>query len=90
MSQRSITFSPQAWEDFNQWREIDPTTATKICELIKDISREPFSGLGKPEPLKGNLRGYWSRRINDKHRLVYKVSLDSITIAYCKGHYADK
>jgi toxin YoeB len=90
MSQRSVTFAPQAWEDFNHWRENDSATEDKICELIKDIRREPFSGIGKPEPLKGNLKGYWSRRINEKDRLVYKVSLDSITIAYCKGHYADK
>ena len=90
MSRRSITFAPQAWEDFNKWREIDSKTADKICQLIKEISRDPFSGVGKPEALRGNFKGYWSRRINGEHRLVYRVSEASIIIAYCKGHYTDK
>lgn len=87
MSQRNITFAHQAWADFNSWNDSDPDVAFKIRDLIKEISRDPFSGIGKPEALKGNFRGWWSRRITKEHRLVYRVDNDSITIASCKGHY---
>ena len=82
-----IIFEAAAFDDFNSWVKINKKTYGKIVELIKDIRRSPFSGLGKPEPLKNELSGYWSRRINDKDRLVYKVTVDSVIIISCKYHY---
>lgn len=84
---RNVKFSATAFNEYNEWIEQDKDAFNKIKELIKDISRDPFKGLGKPEPLKGNYSGFWSRRINQEHRLIYSVSSDSITIAKCKGHY---
>jgi toxin YoeB len=84
---RRIVFESGAFEDFVEWPKLDKKLYKRIVVLIKDIQREPFSGIGKPEPLKHGLGGYWSRRINDEHRLVYKVSDDAITIAACKYHY---
>ena len=69
------------------WQKTDKKLLNRINELIKAITREPFTGIGKPEPLKHSLTGYWSRRINDEHRLVYKVEGDSLLIAQCKLHY---
>ncbi len=69
-----IAFTPNAWTDFQYWQDNDQKIAERINELIRDISRDPFRGLGKPEPLRGNLSGLWSRRITGEHRLVYKVT----------------
>ena len=82
-----LTFSEQAWEEYLYWQKTDKKLLNRINELIKAITREPFTGIGKPEPLKHSLSGYWSRRINDEHRLVYKVEGDNLLIAQCKLHY---
>lgn len=84
---RTISFYKQAFEDFTNWAAIDKNIFEKIVLLIKEIKKDPFSGLGKPEPLKHELKGYWSRRINSEHRLVYKVTDESIIIISCKYHY---
>jgi len=84
---KKIVFEGNAFHDFTEWATIDKKLYKRIIDLIKDITRQPFSGLGKPEPLKHEFKGYWSRRINDVHRLVYKVNDDAITIASCKYHY---
>ena len=76
-----------AWNDYLHWQKSDKKIHQKINELIKSCDRTPFSGIGKPEPLKGNLSGYWSRRINKEHRLVYKVENEIITIIQCRFHY---
>ena len=82
-----ITFAEDAWEEYLYWQAQDKKTLKKINSLLKSIQREPFIGEGKPEPLKG---GNWSRRINDKDRLVYEVVDENIIIIQCKGHYDDK
>jgi len=82
-----LTWSEEAWEDYLYWQETDKKTVKKINELIKDASRTPFEGKGKPEPLKHNLAGFWSRRITSEHRFVYAVSDDSLLIASCRYHY---
>jgi toxin YoeB len=84
---RKIVFEGNAFQDFAEWANMDKKTYQRIVELIKDILRQPFTGIGKPEPLKHELKGYWSRRINDEHRLVYKVSAEAVTIISCKYHY---
>ena len=84
----TVTFlDEKAFNSFYEWTIQDKKIAKKIMDLVKDINRTPFAGLGKPEPLKHDLAGYWSRRITDEHRLVYKVENDVITIASCKFHY---
>lgn len=83
----SLIFSTNAWEDYLYWQQNDKSTLKKINTLIKEIQRSPFEGKGKPEPLKYELSGYWSRRINTEHRLVYKVDSDSIYIIACRYHY---
>ncbi len=85
-------FSDKAWEEFSYWLSQDKKTTKKILKLIDDISRNgALQGEGKPELLKGDLQGYYSRRINDKDRLVYQVDQDNVVKIYsCKGHYADK
>jgi len=82
-----LTWSAEAWEDYLYWQETDKKTVRKINELIKDASRTPFEGKGKPEPLKHNLAGFWSRRITAEHRIVYAVSDDALLIASCRYHY---
>ena len=84
---KRILFDVSAFEDFNYWANQDKKLFNKIVELIRDIQRSPFSGIGKPEPLRHELQGFWSRRINDEHRLVYKVTDDAIMIASCRYHY---
>lgn len=84
---RRIVFESSAFADFNDWARLDKKIQRKIIELIKDIDRHPFQGLGKPEALKHDLSGYWSRRINQEHRLVYKVTNEEIVILTCKYHY---
>jgi toxin YoeB len=81
------TWSDEAWEDYVYWQENDKKMVKKINRLLKDIERNPFSGIGKPEPLKHNYSGYWSRRITEEHRIVYSVEVDSIEIVICKSHY---
>ena len=82
-----IKFSSEAFASLREWAETDKQTFKKIMALIVDTCREPFSGLGKPEPLKHDLSGYWSRRISKEHRLVYKLEKDTIKIISCKYHY---
>ena len=83
----TLTFSSGAWKDYLYWQKTDKAMLKRINQLIKDIQREPFDGIGKPEPLKHSLSGYWSRRINDEHRLVYKVTDDNVLIAQVRFHY---
>jgi toxin YoeB len=80
-------FVDESWEDYLYWQKTDKKIFKKINDLLKDISRTPFDGKGKPEPLKYKYRGYWSRRITDEHRLIYKVKEDEILIAKCRFHY---
>jgi toxin YoeB len=82
-----LIFSEHAWEDYLYWQNTDKKTVQRINALIKDIQRSPFEGIGKPEPLKHSLSGYWSRRINDEHRIVYKVGSDELFIAQLRYHY---
>jgi toxin YoeB len=82
-----LIFSEQAWEDYLFWQKTDKKILNRVNLLIKDTKREPFDGIGKPEPLKHALSGYWSRRINDEHRLVYKVDQDALLIAQLRYHY---
>ncbi len=82
-----ITFSSHAWEDYTTWLKEDRKMLVKINQLIKDIQRTPYEGIGKPEALKYDLAGYWSRRIDREHRLVYKVENDTVIIISCKYHY---
>ena len=84
---RKIAFLNEAFEDFNTLARENKKLYARVAELIKDIGRNPFSGIGKPEPLKHELKGLWSRRITDEHRLVYKVSDEEILIYSCKFHY---
>lgn len=79
----------KAWEEYIYWQTQDKKTLARINDLVRDIARSPFKGIGKPEPLRGNLHGYWSRRIDDVNRIVYKVEQDQIIIVQCKGHYDD-
>ena len=82
-----LVFAESAWEDYLYWQKTDKRMLKRTNTLIKDISREPFEGIGKPEPLKHALSGYWSRRVNDEHRVVYKVKGDSLLIAQLRYHY---
>jgi toxin YoeB len=82
-----IKFSTKGWEDYLYWQATDRAILKRINLLIKDIEREPFAGIGKPEPLKYQLSGFWSRRIDFQHRLVYSVRDDTLCIAQCRDHY---
>ena len=82
-------FSESAWADYLSWQENDKKILKRINLLLKDIDRNQFDGLGKPEPLKGNYSGWWSRRIDDGHMLVYRIKDDFIEIYQCRGHYDD-
>jgi toxin YoeB len=86
-----LLWTTNAWEDYLYWQRADPGLVLKINDLIKDIRRDPFRGLGKPEPLRGNLQGWWSRRITQEDRLVYRVvgkgDAQQIEIAACRYHY---
>lgn len=84
---RTISFTKIAFEQFNDWRVTDKAVQEKIIRLIEDILRNPFDGLGKPEALKHEYKGCWSRRITDEHRIIYQVSETSILIIACKYHY---
>jgi toxin YoeB len=82
-----ILFDEQGWEDYLYWIEADRKITCKINALIKDITRDPFSGIGKPEPLKHQLSGFWSRRISGEHRLIYQIQNETVVIIQCRLHY---
>lgn len=82
-----LIFAERAWEDYLYWRKTDRKLLDRINTLIREISRSPFAGIGKPEPLRNALSGYWSRRINDEHRIVYKISDGAALIAQLRYHY---
>ena len=82
-----LMFAEQAWEDYLFWQQTDKKTTRRIHELIKDATRNPFSGLGKPEPLRHALAGFWSRRITDEHRMVYRVAGNNLLLAQLRYHY---
>ena len=79
----------EAWEDYLYWQMQDKRILKRINQLLQDISRNGYDGIGKPEPLKGDLSGWWSRRIDDCHRLVYRIRNDQIEIAQCRSHYGE-
>lgn len=83
----NFIFSEQAWEDYLYWQQIDKKLVLRINRLIKEIVRSPYEGVGKPEQLKHALSGYWSRRINAEHRIVYKITNDALLIAQLRYHY---
>jgi len=83
---KNIIFHKNGWEDYLIWFKEDKKIFTKINDLIENISQTPFKGLWKPEPLKNDLSGYWSRRVDDKHRLIYKVDGDNIYVISCRYH----
>ena len=83
----NITWTDESWEEYEQWQQEDKKIIKKINSLIKDIKRDSFNGIGKPEPLKHELSGCWSRRITDEHRLVYEVTDYSVVIISCRYHY---
>ena len=87
MQIKRIQWDFDAWEEYCEWQQDNKSIIKRINQLIKDIQRTPFKGRGKPEPLKGSLSGFWSRRINGEHRIVYVVEKESIIIISCKGHY---
>jgi len=80
-------FVDESWEDYLYWQKTNKKTLKKINDLLKDISRNPLSGIGKPEPLKHKYKGFWSRRIDGEHRLIYRVKNNEIHIAKCRFHY---
>lgn len=82
-----IVFAEEAWEDYLYWQEKDKKILKRINELMKAISRDPFKGIGEPEPLRHNWSGFWSRRINREHRLVYTIENGALLIAQCRYHY---
>jgi toxin YoeB len=82
-----LVFHERAWEDYLYWQSTDPKMLARVNQLIKETSRSPFQGIGKPEPLRGELRGWWSRRIDQEHRLVYRPTEDGLLIAQCRHHY---
>ena len=83
----NLVFSDDAWKDYVYWQQADPRMTRRINQLIKDITRDPYRGIGKPEPLRHALQGYWSRRITGEHRIVYRVSGDDVRIAQLRHHY---
>ena len=82
-----LSWAPSAWDDYLYWQQTNKQMLKRINTLISDIKRQPFTGLGDPEPLRHNWSGYWSRRIDKEHRLVYKVTTDAVIIAQCRYHY---
>ena len=82
-------FTEDAWEDYLYWQTQDKKTLKRINQLLQDIERYGYNGIGKPEPLRGDLSGFWSRRIDDEHRIVYRVTEDRVEIIQCRGHYDD-
>ncbi len=84
-----LLFLPEGWEDYLYWQSQGKKILRRINGLIRDIQRSPFEGLGKPEPLKGNYQGWWSRRIDEVNRIVYKVETETIVIVQCRTHYGE-
>lgn len=82
-----LSWTPAAWEDYCYWQDQDRKSLRRINRLIQDCLRDPWNGVGKPEPLRENLSGYWSRRIDDNHRLVYRVEGEELVITSCRYHY---
>lgn len=82
-----LIFHERAWEDYLYWQQTDRDLLARLNTLIRECSRTPFSGIGKPEPLRGQLAGWWSRRITKEHRLVYRMHEDTLLIAQCRHHY---
>lgn len=82
-----VTFQDEGWDDYLYWQEHDRKLLAKINALIKECGRTPFTGTGKPEPLRGEFSGWWSRRINEEHRLIYRKTEDGLLIAQCRYHY---
>lgn len=82
-----LVFTSRSWDDYLYWQKNDKRMVRRINDLIKDIQREPFEGIGKPEPLKHQLQGLWSRRIDSEHRLVYEIAEDELRIIACRYHY---
>lgn len=82
-------FTEDSWEDYLYWQTQDKKTLKRINQLLQDIERNGYNGIGKPEPLRGDLSGFWSRRIDDEHRIVYRVTEDQVEIIQCRGHYDD-
>ena len=87
MQLRRIQWDFDAWEEYCDWQRVNKAAPKKINQLIRDILRDPFDGLGKPEPLKEDLSGFWSRRIDEENRLIYAVEQDAVVLISCKGHY---
>jgi toxin YoeB len=87
MQLRRIQWDFDAWEEYCDWQRVNKAALKKINQLIRDILRDPFDGLGKPEPLKEDLSGFWSRRIDEENRLIYAVEQDVVVLISCKGHY---
>lgn len=85
----NLTFLPEAWEDYLYWQGQDKKTLRRINMILRDIMRDYYHGIGKPEPLRDNLSGWWSRRIDDKNRLVYKIENGCLLVAECRNHYMD-
>jgi len=83
----NLIWSERSWDDYLYWQKTDKKMTKKINELLRDVKRSPFEGIGKPEPLRHELQGCWSRRINDEHRLVYKLYDDAIAIVSCRYYY---
>lgn len=83
-----LNWSPQGWEDYLHWQQQDKKTLKRINILLRDMTRNPFEGIGEPEPLKHEWSGYWSRRIDKQNRIIYKVKEDMVLIARCRGHYS--
>jgi toxin YoeB len=86
-SNKIINIQPKAWDDMQFWLLNDRKILNRIFDLVNAVIDNPFKGIGKPEPLKTNYKGYWSRRINDEHRIIYKIEENEIVIVSCKGHY---
>ncbi len=87
---RNLTFTDRAWNDYLWWQDNDPATLRRLNSLIKECQRTPFAGTGKPEPLKNDLKGFWSRRITNADRLVYRVTSGLIDIVACRFHYGER
>lgn len=85
----NLVFTPEAWQDYLHWQATEPKQLKRINQLLKEIVREPFTGIGKPEPLRHAYQGFWSRRIDGEHRVVYKVSGESVWLLQLRYHYRD-
>lgn len=85
-----MLWEDEAWQEYLDWQQQDKKILKRVNKLLKDIQRNPFEGIGHPEPLSGNMAGWWSRHIDEKNRIVYKYSGDNTIILSCKGHYSDK